>query len=118
MYLFLLLSVLFFSFCAAIPATSPVPNSLLGLQTSPTSFHDHAYKKCKELGIDPHGPHPDDFTSDDGARKFFEEGSRFSYWVSAQLSEKFLVESDKKGKRDDKSVNVVYFPPPLPPQKE
>jgi hypothetical protein len=108
MHLSIILSVLLTSALAgasAIPAISPLPKLFHSVQSSSTSFADYAYEKCKELNIDPYGPHPDDFTSDDGQKMHFEEGSKFSYWVSAQLSAKM---DHSKKKRDCFSVNIVY----------
>jgi len=42
----------------------------LTLDSGLESFTDHAYEKCLELGIDLHGPHPGDFTSDEYGRNF------------------------------------------------
>jgi hypothetical protein len=83
----------------------PVPKPFIGLKASSNNFAEYAYDICKELGIDPHGSHPDDFTSDDGHGHHFEAGSKYALWAAAQNSVKMVVDKEK---RDDSSISVVY----------
>ncbi|KAF8245493.1 hypothetical protein K440DRAFT_646197 [Wilcoxina mikolae CBS 423.85] len=77
-------------------------------KSTSNTFADYAFEKCKELGIDPHGPHPDDYKKDDGKGKTFEAGSKFSFWAGAQVSEKM---NEKKGgrKRQTNTISVTMW---------
>jgi hypothetical protein len=74
-------------------------------------FSERAYEKALELGVDPDGPYPTDFTKNDGNRFTFEAGSKFSLWAAAQHSRK--VKRAASG-----SINMTYclpscFPRPI-----
>jgi hypothetical protein len=106
-------SLLLLTTATAIPnphpvaVAQPVSNKLSLLSAPPAtsnSFADHAFDKCKELGIDPHGPHPKDYTSEDANGRHFKEGSKYSLWAAAQGSKKI---DEGNGKRDAKSVSVM-----------
>ncbi|KAF8542339.1 hypothetical protein BDD12DRAFT_876819 [Trichophaea hybrida] len=43
-----------------------------------------AYTRCLSAGIDPHGPHPNDFDTDDGEKIAFSGESKFALWAAAQ----------------------------------
>ncbi|KAF8537813.1 hypothetical protein BDD12DRAFT_806664 [Trichophaea hybrida] len=97
----------------AIPNPHPVavaqpvstPLSLLSAPPATSnSFADHAFDKCKDLGIDPHGPHPKDFTKEDANGRHFKEGSKYSFWAAAQGSKKI---EEGNGKRNAKSISII-----------
>jgi hypothetical protein len=110
------LSTLSLLFLAALAAALPQPVSpshpfTLATHETSNSFADYAFEKCKELGIDPHGKHPDDFTSDDSTGRHFEAGSKYALWVAAQNSEKMRKLERKLGRRKDHGISVTYVNP-------
>lgn len=63
----------------ALPQPVSAPKNVVAVHPlSSTSTVDNAYEKCLELGIDPHGPHPDDFIPDEHGQHF-EAGSKYAY---------------------------------------
>jgi hypothetical protein len=114
------LSLLFLvALAAALPQpVSPSHPFTLATHETSNSFADYAFEKCKELGIDPHGKHPDDFTSDDGTGRHFEAGSKYALWVAAQNSEKIRKSERKLGRRKDHGISVTYVNPGTAVAKE
>ncbi|KAF8542002.1 hypothetical protein BDD12DRAFT_877286 [Trichophaea hybrida] len=51
-------------------------------------FSERAYQIALELGVDPDGPYPTDFTEYVGNQITFAAGSKFSLWAAAQHSRK------------------------------
>ncbi|KAF8245492.1 hypothetical protein K440DRAFT_687553 [Wilcoxina mikolae CBS 423.85] len=87
------------------PKPSP-PSILFAPPATSNTFANYAYEKCKDLGIDPHGKHPDDYTHEDKNGRHFLEGSNYYFWAVAQGSDKM---DDGNGKRDAKSINVIMW---------
>lgn len=52
--------------------------------TLSNDYAEDAFKKCKELGIDPLGSPPNDFTSDDRGVITFDGDSKYALWHAAQ----------------------------------
>jgi len=65
-------------FALAVPAPSPDVTLAHGANT--TSIED-----CKKAGVDPYGPIPTDYDSNDNGKYFFSPGSKASLWARAQV---------------------------------
>ncbi|KAF8535062.1 hypothetical protein BDD12DRAFT_365063 [Trichophaea hybrida] len=70
---------------SAMPSFLPPSDySKLAYKRSPAQLTSEAYTRCISAGIDPHGPHPDDFDNDDGEKISFRGESKFALWAAAQ----------------------------------
>ncbi|KAF8253002.1 hypothetical protein K440DRAFT_643007 [Wilcoxina mikolae CBS 423.85] len=92
-----------------------IPQPISGLhtripETNNDTFAEKAYKKALKLGIDPHGPWPNDFTSDNGKYISFEENSMFALWVAAQNHPAVSLELKK---RASSGIDIAYDLPYL-----
>ncbi|KAF8249073.1 hypothetical protein K440DRAFT_623266 [Wilcoxina mikolae CBS 423.85] len=88
------------------PMSSP-PSILFAPPATTNPFADYAFDKCKELGIDPHGSHPVDFTREDANGRHFVKGSRYSFWAAAQSSDKMDEGNGKRGIY--KHINAIMW---------
>ncbi|KAF8510238.1 hypothetical protein BDD12DRAFT_914855 [Trichophaea hybrida] len=61
-----------------------VLSSTMASERGAALITSEAYTRCLSAGIDPHGPHPNDFDTDDGEKIAFSGESKFALWAAAQ----------------------------------
>ncbi|KAF8244410.1 hypothetical protein K440DRAFT_663497 [Wilcoxina mikolae CBS 423.85] len=113
-----LLSILLFATALVGAAPTSPSNSLLTKRSHATceplnqsfDFAIEAFKKCKELGIDPFGEMPTDYTSDNGKVIHFKKESLFAIWMAAQSA----IGHAGLHKRQDKTnwINIITWTNP------
>lgn len=82
--------------------TLPVSSTTLTVKTLNNDFAVSAFRQAQNLKIDPAGPPPRDFKSDNGRWIDFDANSRFAVWAAAQNARK-----DKKFVSGTSGLNIV-----------